>query len=99
MLIFSCVRIGWELVAEKTECAGKEKDLSPQPTTEACAKACEGISSMFIFGTNDFGHARCERNGKQCDCYCETSANNDGDCYMLDHKGFSLYKYISPCKC
>ena len=98
MLIFSCVRIGWELVAEKTECDGKEKDLSPQPTTEACAKACEGISSLFIFGTNDFQvedkikGTRCDSDG--CKCWCETAAGEDGTCTQEPHPGFRLYKFV-----
>ena len=56
---------------------------------------------MFIFGTNDFGDDRCESNGKQCQCYCETSAKDKGlvTCETSDHNGFRLYKFDTPSKC
>ena len=56
-----------------------------------CAMACNGVSSMFALGTNNFGTTRCDENG--CACLCERSASEDGSCSMVDHKGYILYKY------
>ena len=83
---------------EKKECGGKEESKGKLDSLQECADACYGVASMFIFGTNDFGKDRCESNGKQCDCYCETSANDDGTCDITDHDGFRLYKYGTPSK-
>ena len=60
-------------------------------SVEECAEACAGVSSMFIFGTNDFGKKRC--NWKGCTCYCETSAAADGTCKVKNHRGYRLYRY------
>ena len=60
-------------------------------SVEECAEACTGVSSMFIFGTNDFGKKRCNRKG--CKCYCETSAATDGTCNVKNHRGYRLYRY------
>ena len=50
---------------------------------------------MFTFGTNDYGTRRCiHGHGYQCDCYCETSAWDDGTCDQVDHNGFRLYKFV-----
>ena len=46
---------------------------------------------MFALGTNDFGVNRCNRKG--CKCLCETSAEDDGTCDVVSHKGYRLYKF------
>ena len=46
---------------------------------------------MFIFGTEDFGSSKCNSDG--CNCYCETSATDQGLCDMVNHNGYRLYKY------
>ena len=62
-------------------------------TLAECAKACRGISSMFIYGTNDFGTSRCNKWREYCECYCETSSKA-GKCQMIFNAGYKLYKYI-----
>lgn len=80
-----------KLVANKKECNGAETFKGYVATVEDCGRECRGLSSMFVFGTNHYGQTKC--NSKGCRCYCETSANDDGTCTMVDHNGYRLYKY------
>ena len=80
------------------KCGGKEVSRGKRDSVLECAEACYGVALMFVFGTNEFGKDRCNEYGKQCECYCETSARLDGTCDQLDHKGFRLYKYGTPSK-
>ena len=78
-------------MADKTECDGSEISKGIQPDLKSCAQSCRGISSMFIFGTNDFGNIRCYTNG--CVCSCETAALPDGTCPVhVAHNGYNLFK-------
>ena len=81
----------WSLVQEQKECDGEEVVKGRMDSIDQCVEACNGVSSMFAFGTNDFGDVRCYSNG--CECICETAARDDGICYMNDHKGYRLYKF------
>ena len=84
----------WIKVTDEKECGGSEKSIGTKKTLSECAENCRGISSMFIYGTNDFGETKCKTNGKEdCPCYCETSSK-DGECKWVDNKGYSLYKYV-----
>ena len=78
-------------MGEKQECGGSEKGKGRVASVEDCAEACKGVSSMFALGTNDFGVNRCNRKG--CKCLCETSAEDDGTCDVVSHKGYRLYKF------
>ena len=82
--------IEWNLVVKTKECGGSEVNKGRMDSIDECAKACNGISSMFAFGTNDFGVVRCFSDG--CQCLCETAAKDDGTCDMVDHKGYHLYR-------
>ena len=82
----------WLLVEEKVECVAPEVVKERTHDIETCAKSCQGVSSMFIFGTNDFGDNRCNADG--CRCICETSALADGTCTTVSHNGYKLYKYV-----
>ena len=68
---------------------------------EECASVCNGVSSMFVFGTNDFGNDnQCNIDSSDwrplgCLCYCETSATAEGTCNSYSHNGYRLYKYTS----
>ena len=73
------------------ECAGSEMYKGYFHEISECAESCRQVSSMFIFGTNEFGKNRCNENG--CACYCETAATSDGHCQMKDHKGYNLFKF------
>ena len=84
-------------MAEQAECDGNEigYDSNEQiASVEECAERCKGVSSMFVFGTNDFGNPRC--NDKGCYCICETAAKIDGTCTQIEHTGYRLYKYKNP---
>ena len=65
-------------------------------SVDKCAEACKGVAEIFIFGTNDFGNDRCYEDG--CKCICETSAEDDGTCDVVQHDGYRLYKFIPPSK-
>ena len=77
---------------EQAECAGSEK-YGRKANIRDCAEECKGISTMFAFGTNDYGNNRCYKNG--CGCLCETAATPDGDCAMIVHSGYRLFRYES----
>ena len=94
MTMFLIFIVEWTIAAERKECSGSEISKSKKLNIESCASSCKGFSSMFIYGTNDFGANRCNSNG-YCDCYCETSASNKGTCNMVDNNGFRLYKYTN----
>ena len=78
-------------MADKTVCAGSQIYKGKAPDLESCADSCRGISSMFVYGTNDFGTNRCFSDG--CECHCETGAMPQGTCSRVSHKGYKLYKY------
>ena len=82
----------WELVAEKHECGGDEENAGRKKTLEECANSCRGVSSMFVYGTNDFGQNRCS--SVDCLCYCELSSKL-GQCNQITHNGYRLYRYKS----
>ena len=94
----------WTLVKAKGECAGSEMKIGMVTSIGACSEACKDFSSMFAFGTNDYGNSRCSNyyskwalkfNNKvvtKCQCLCETSASSDGTCKEVRHTGYKLYK-------
>jgi len=83
----------WTKVADKKECDGSEDNKGPKKTLAECAEECRGISSMFIYGTNDFGTSRCKKDEEDCECFCEISSK-DGKCENeIDNPGYRLYKY------
>ena len=85
--------VGWKLVAEKVECSGAEVEAAPLTHLDlgSCAEGCKDKSSMFIFGTNDYGVTRCGEKG--CSCICELAASLDGTCQRTGHNGYRLYRY------
>ena len=86
------------MVAEKIECAGSvvtetEYGFDERiEKVEECANKCNGLSSMFAFGTNDFGNPRCDSDGF-CKCICETGATKEGFCHQMSHSGYRLYRF------
>ena len=88
--VYFVLLLEWEVVADKMECDGSEFSIGMVSTLEECAKKCVW-SSMFIYGTNDFGSNRCDETG--CRCICESAAKTIGTCDQVDHKGYRLYKY------
>merc|ERR1711899_662250 len=83
-----------ETSSSSAECSGSETNVGWKRSVADCADACREKSSMFIFGTNDFGTRRCLLPCRGCKCYCET-ASSSGTCDEVDHDGFRLYKFGS----
>lgn len=83
---------GFTLVKNKVMCVGGKVYKSALPSAQHCANACKGISSMFAYGTNDYGTTRCWRSGN-CDCYCQPAASSDGTCKTRSHKGYNLFRF------
>ena len=81
---------GYHLVEDKAECDGSEILKTLTFDVGHCAKVCLGISTMFAFGTNDYGTDRCDEGG--CNCLCETAAASDGTCNKVSHNGYRLYR-------
>ena len=79
-------------VADAQECTSKEI-IKHAATLDDCAKSCEGVSSMFAYGTNDYGKTRCYKN-RTCTCLCETLADQNGTCTQISHNGYRLYRYL-----
>lgn len=100
------IKVDWILVHKKKACStGSGKHIGSVEIIQ-CARECRAISSMFIFGTNEFGYSdeygkRCT--GKVCDCYCDTKTPSDGYCPSMEgHEGYNLYKFVdivSPAGC
>ena len=89
---------GFTLVANAKECSGTELDVDDFKTVQECADRCYGTSSMFIYGTNDFGANKCKKKYHwwgdiQCPCYCETAATKRGECTIVHHSGYKLYRF------
>jgi hypothetical protein len=73
---------------------GEEIDAGVLNSITDCASTCRGISTLFAFGTNDFGNIR--ENGGGFRCLCETIASDKGKCNQVEHKHYRLYKYQNP---
>ena len=91
---FSVSAAGYELVAKKAQCNGAENRMPDSPSLAACAEACSGKASMFLYGTNEFGNNRCSSDGN-CRCLCEIASANGVCTKQVQHTGFNLYKYKS----
>ena len=91
-MLFAYFLVDWVLVSDVSECSGSEIDQGQLENVIQCGERCRGVSTMFIFGTNDYGKTPCE-NGK-CRCWCETSATTDGTCDITTNNGFRLYAYV-----
>ena len=85
----------FELVADKSECAGSEIFKGYVQDASECAALCENTSPMFVLGTNDWDKHRCkvdsEGKGVVCKCYCETEAKDVKSCKRIPHSGYRLY--------
>ena len=78
-------------MAEKAECIGEEIKQGLKKHLESCAKSCKDVSSMFVYGTNNYGNNRCYDEG--CECICEVAALPDGTCITKEHSGYQLFTY------
>ena len=78
------------MVAEKEKCKGQEIHVGRVKSIDHCANECRQKSSMFVFGTNDYGKNVCNNQG--CECFCETGAKADGTCKTVKNNGYRLYR-------
>ena len=78
---------------EDHNCRGAEKRQCIQPSLEYCAKACQNISSMFVFGKQ--GGDKCY--GNKCECSCQMDAFRTGTCKLEYNSNFNLFKYHGMC--
>ena len=89
--------VEYTLAAKRKHCVGSEVKMGYQYSLEDCAKACFNVSSMFIYGTNDFNYypPRCSVAQDGCLCYCQISASEEGSCDTKAHMGYKLYRYAN----
>ena len=82
------------MAEEKARCEGPKKENEKKETIEECANMCRGVSSMFIYGTNDYGNRGCfiDGAGTGCMCLCELSSV-EGKCNKVEDEKFRLYRY------
>ena len=87
--------VNYSHVEDKVECNGAEIYHRNVKDVASCAGVCKNVSSLFVYGTNEFGTNRCKipSNPEGCACGCETAATSDGTCETKDHYGFKLYKF------
>ena len=87
-----------ELVGQKTKCKGSGSNQGKVTSVSECEALCADASSMFSFGTNDFGGEKCV-NGN-CECVCEEYTQADSDCEQVVSTGYRLYwnpKFSKKC--
>ena len=79
-------------MAEQKYCKGDQVHRNDVSTIGGCAGQCDGLSSMFVVGTNDYGTSSHCVNGK-CKCICQPDAANDGTCDQKSDNRFRLFKF------
>ena len=90
--IFLKCYIDWTLVAEKKRCNGDLKQLGRVPTIEKCANGCRNISSVFAYGTNDYGYPIGCRKNRGCICICQKYTIGGNCVSEKDARGYRLYR-------
>ena len=79
-------------MAEQKYCEGEQVHRADVSTIDGCAVQCDGLSSMFVVGTNDYGNSSQCVDGK-CKCICQPDAANDGTCDQKSDTRFRLFKF------
>ena len=79
-------------MAEQKYCEGEQVHRADVSTIDECAVQCDGLSSMFVVGTNDYGTSSQCVNGK-CKCICQPNAANDGTCDQKSDNRFRLFEF------
>ena len=90
------------LVGDNKQCTGIKHVPGVHPhaslsdNVNECANKCNGISSMFIFGTGSkcYTKGEGERIKGGCHCACELSTSVDGRCNEEQTTDSRLYKFI-----
>ena len=91
---------GNNLHPESIECVNKNvsKCFSPGTSLQVmtspmeCARACQGLVSRFMFGTNESGNDHCNEQG--CICSCGENVINDVQCDHPNRLSFETYQYL-----
>ena len=93
---------------EKKACSNFDDEIHRYSDLEKCQTKCNGVASMLVFGTNDFGEVGCtftnvvELGGaqlilkgtkKDCECRCIKGAFANGTCELVDNDVYRLYRY------
>ena len=79
-----------------SECAGAESDKGQVESLATCADECRREkSSMFAYGTNEYGVSRCDDH--KCRCRCQTASSNE-ECTAgkIENNGYNLYAFHTP---
>ena len=84
--------LSWMLVSEQKYCEGEQVHQSDVTTIDGCAAQCDGLSSMFVVGTNDYGTSSQCKNG-YCKCICQPEAATDGTCDQKSDNRFRLFMF------
>ena len=80
---------------EKAKCTSANKLHSPEKFQNVtdCATFCHKSSYSFSFGTTEFGGSdSCDSDGK-CDCACELSADENGECDLIEDENYVFITY------
>ena len=79
-------------MAEQMYCEGEQVHQTDVSTIDECAVQCNGLSSMFVVGTIDYGtSSQCIN--RKCKCICQPNAADDGTCDQKSDSRFRLFKF------
>ena len=98
--------VRYQLISDQSECRDGDDPSNYQLSNPRspwtydvwnCADACRHKSTLFIFGTNDYGNNRCtspkkSHPGKGCNCNCEVVADSEGKCEVSSYQSYRLYR-------
>ena len=74
-----------------SQCLNTGRHLQLTTSPFECARACQGLSSIFMFGTNESDVNRC--NGQGCICSCGPNIIAGGECDKTRRHDFETYRY------
>ena len=86
-------------VGDQQKCSMYKLDVGWQKSIELCAEICNGVTTAFIYGTNERGGRGCgvgraSTTKGPCQCECESRAGKLVDCDTVKDRNFNMYKYI-----
>ena len=84
----SIVDCGYKNIAE---CLNSGRHLQLKTSLLECARACKGLVSTFMFGSNESDISRCNEQGCICSCGQNIIDNSKSD--QRDLHGFDTYQY------
>ena len=75
-----------------SKCFSPGTSLQVLTSPMECARACKGIVSRFMFGTNESNNGLCDEQG--CICSCGKNAIDDVQCDHANRLGFKTYQFL-----